>query len=424
MTSFLVIAVRAFMPFALVAGALLASPSARKTRKAGRRVFAGAALGLAAGGALHFLAGSGRHLTAVRVAVDGAAVAGLLAYALFFLFATPARRGLRKAHSKIAVGFAAALAAASAFSLLDLLAGQVMSATTVVNTELIVNESGLLLGVLLAAASGAVAARAASRGERSRAAFLLAVCALILVPRGAQLLLGLMRLDVIEASAGRLSFVARAGLLDAAAPYLDVLALAGLSIFFFGRRESHSGDELAAMPAARRRQASARTDSDARWTKAAACVCAALLLALSYNAYASRPPLLSRALPVSAGADGLVRVRIADVDDGELHRFIYRTAEGRDVRFFLLRKTGERGGPGQIAVVYDACMMCGDRGYIHRKHEVYCVACNVRILKPSLGKPGGCNPIPLEHRVEDGVVLISAAELGKGAVHFTQAGAG
>lgn len=421
MSTFLAIAVRSFMPPALVAGAMLASPSARKSRKAGRWIGTAIGLGLATGGALHILAGSGRHLTAARVAVDSAAVLGLLAYALFFVFARATPRKLRKAHSRIAVGFVGALAAASMFSLLDLLAQQALSATSVVNTELIVNAGGLLLGAALAAASAPVAARAASRGESSRVAFLLAVTTLILIPRFAELLLGLMRLDVVEAAGGRLSFVARAGRLEAAAPYVEILMLSGLSIFFFSRRASYSDGELAAMPAAHRRQASTRVDSDVRWSKAAACVCAALLLAFVTDAYASRPPRLSKTRPLSAGGDGLLRVPVADVDDGELHRFAYQTNDGRDVRFFLIRKTGDRGGRGQIAVVYDACMMCGDKGYIHRKNEVYCVACNVRILKPSLGKPGGCNPIPLEHRIEGGVVLISAGELDKGAVHFTQA---
>ena len=71
-------------------------------------------------------------------------------------------------------------------------------------------------------------------------------------------------------------------------------------------------------------------------------------------------------------------------------------------------------------MVFDACTICGDSGYIQSGHEVMCAACNVRIFVPSIGKAGGCNPIPLPHVEEAGDIVIDVAELEKGGRYFTE----
>jgi YHS domain-containing protein/DNA-directed RNA polymerase subunit RPC12/RpoP len=88
------------------------------------------------------------------------------------------------------------------------------------------------------------------------------------------------------------------------------------------------------------------------------------------------------------------------------------------VRFFLINRYDV--AHAKIGVVYDACMICGDDGYIQVGNEIICIACNVRIFVPSIGKPGGCNPIPLDHTVEGGVITIAAADLDKGAKYFSE----
>jgi len=120
-------------------------------------------------------------------------------------------------------------------------------------------------------------------------------------------------------------------------------------------------------------------------------------------------------------ASGLIRVRIDDVGDGNLHRYSYITDDGHVVRFFLMNTlTNSSTGRKKIGVVFDACMLCGDMGYIQNKKEVICIACNVRMFVPSIGKEGGCNPIPLKHLIENDSIIIAAKDLDLGARYFSE----
>lgn len=105
------------------------------------------------------------------------------------------------------------------------------------------------------------------------------------------------------------------------------------------------------------------------------------------------------------------------LDDNKLHRYAYVTNEGKVVRFFLLNRFKNRPSPG---VVFDACALCGDMGYVKQGDELICIACNVRIFLPSVGKNGGCNPIPLVHKIENDKIIISVYDVIQGSNFFSQ----
>jgi uncharacterized membrane protein/YHS domain-containing protein len=154
-----------------------------------------------------------------------------------------------------------------------------------------------------------------------------------------------------------------------------------------------------------------------RWFRGAlASLLIVLTLLLYHDLYASRPPRISKPVNLTPDASGVIKVKIEELADGNLHRYAYVTDDGHVVRFFMINRSGGK----RIGVVYDACMLCGDMGYLQEKNEVICIACNVRIFIPSIGKAGGCNPIPLPHRIEGGYVAVSAEELDKGAKYFSE----
>ena len=234
----------------------------------------------------------------------------------------------------------------------------------------------------------------------------------------AEVLLGLMRLEMIEVTSGRLSFVAKVAQYSYVLPYIHVLIMSILSFFFFTKRTIPASHDLSGMEKATRRKALSRVLLEARWLKCAvASVFIVFVFLLYHDLYASRPPKLSTPISISPGPDGLIKIKIDDVRDGKLHRYSFVTDDGHVVRFFMINRSRTQ---NRIGVVYDACMLCGDMGYIQEKNEVICIACNVRIFIPSIGKPGGCNPIPLDHKVEDSHIVISAEELDKGARYFSE----
>ena len=126
----------------------------------------------------------------------------------------------------------------------------------------------------------------------------------------------------------------------------------------------------------------------------AACALA-LAVCLFWDLVASRPPSLSKATPVVVAADDMVHLPIvADkLKDGDLHRYAWVSSEGKVVRFFVIDRFPGEWSP---AVVFDACLLCGDTGYAMQGDQVMCIGCGVRLFRPSVGKSGGCNPVPIE----------------------------
>jgi uncharacterized membrane protein len=142
-------------------------------------------------------------------------------------------------------------------------------------------------------------------------------------------------------------------------------------------------------------------------------------LLLLQDLYLSRPRTLSAATRVVPDGDGKVRVAVESVRDGTLHRFAYLSVERRLVRFFLINRY--RDGRVNIGAVFDACDFCGDAGYLQEGNDVVCLGCNVHIFIPSIGKEGGCNPIPLEHEAGPRYVTVRADSLERGALYFNEA---
>jgi len=62
-------------------------------------------------------------------------------------------------------------------------------------------------------------------------------------------------------------------------------------------------------------------------------------------------------------------------------------------------------------VCFDACEICGDKGYFEQGGAMVCRNCMSPIVLNSVGRSGGCNPIPLPSREVGGRIVISTADL-------------
>lgn len=96
-----------------------------------------------------------------------------------------------------------------------------------------------------------------------------------------------------------------------------------------------------------------------------------------------------------------------DVRDGALHKFSFNH-DGQEIRIIIIKK------PDNIlSACLDACEICPPEGYGQRENLVVCIYCNTPIPVHTLGKPGGCNPIPLEVMIDDRFIRIELNELLK-----------
>ncbi|MDR2528842.1 MAG: Fe-S-containing protein [Synergistaceae bacterium] len=181
-------------------------------------------------------------------------------------------------------------------------------------------------------------------------------------------------------------------------------ALVGLAFLFSLFRVRETPAE-GSNPAERRKKKSEAR----RQTRLALGALTGLLLSLLTvtvgQSHASRGVELSPPLELPA-SEGRIVISLEDVNDGNLHRYVYKTSDGTDVRYIVVRKSETAYGVG-----LDACDVCGASGYYQRKDQVVCILCDVVMNISTIGFPGGCNPVPLKYAISGGALVIKTKDL-------------
>jgi uncharacterized membrane protein len=76
------------------------------------------------------------------------------------------------------------------------------------------------------------------------------------------------------------------------------------------------------------------------------------------------------------------------------------------VRFIVIRKPN-----GSWGTALDACLICGTAGYRQEGSNVICRNLRSAIYIPTIGEAGGCNPVGVPSRAENGALVIDVANL-------------
>jgi len=136
------------------------------------------------------------------------------------------------------------------------------------------------------------------------------------------------------------------------------------------------------------------------------------LVVFAGAAYQSRFPNVEywdpKPIPVTATAAGEIIIPKKgdfDLEDGKLHKFLFKQG-GKEARFFVLM-----GPNGQLTVDLDACAICKPDGYGQAEGTVICYYCKTLIPLETVGKPGGCNPVPISFSDRDDGVHIDGLTL-------------
>jgi uncharacterized membrane protein len=144
-----------------------------------------------------------------------------------------------------------------------------------------------------------------------------------------------------------------------------------------------------------------------RWSATVVCCLVMSVLSMTaVKAYINKPIELS---PVEHApeADGNICVSFDMVDDGHLHRFGYNTESGKEIRFIVIKKPNS----SSYGIGLDACDICGETGYYEKDGQVVCKLCDVVMNINTIGFKGGCNPIVIDYRIENGTIYVPIAGL-------------
>ncbi|HKH48524.1 MAG TPA: Fe-S-containing protein [Thermoanaerobaculia bacterium] len=194
--------------------------------------------------------------------------------------------------------------------------------------------------------------------------------------------------------------------------FIAAVILLPLLMLLIPGRDGGGTQAAAAGAEARLERAQAARQARARVLGAVLGIFILAVLGLGF-VYAQPPASLSPAEPVTLAADGRVHIPLSSFQGTALRRFS-ATVDGQAVRFIAVPI--EEGG--EIATAFDACDICGPRGYYQDGTSIACLHCGSAIYPPSIGQSGGCNPAPLTARVEGGELVIAKADLAAGAPRF------
>jgi FTR1 family protein len=183
---------------------------------------------------------------------------------------------------------------------------------------------------------------------------------------------------------------------------LTIALVAGWLLFAPVETPATTATEGAEGRLARARQSDDRRRR--RWTGALG-MAVVVVLATAF-VQGSRTPARQIGTPLVA-TDGAVTFDAAPLDDGHPQFFETETA-GETVRFFAIRVGDE------IRTCFDGCEICGDIGYFQDGGDLVCRNCTSPIPATTLGRSGGCNPVPLPSRAEGGRVIVNEADLASG----------
>lgn len=192
--------------------------------------------------------------------------------------------------------------------------------------------------------------------------------------------------------------------------FVTILALAAAMLLLEWRKRRGPRTEGLAGAALRKAQWSARRER--LWmTASCAASCVFILLITAEFIYTRQATALSTPTPVTFD-NGAVRIPVASVSDGNLHRFQLED-DGVGVRFIVIEKPDHT-----LGTAFDACEICGTQGYYQKGPEVICRNCGSDIVISTIGTRGGCNPIPLASHVDGGMLVIDASALEPGVKTF------
>jgi hypothetical protein len=160
---------------------------------------------------------------------------------------------------------------------------------------------------------------------------------------------------------------------------------------------------------AQRRKLLAAAIGERRYRLVIPVLSAAVFAAATYQ---SRFPSVEywdpKPLPVSASQAGEIFIPKkgeVNLEDGKLHKYLFKQG-GREARFFVLMTPG-----GKLTVDLDACSICKPDGYGQAEGTVICYYCVTLIPLETIGKPGGCNPVPVPFTEKDDGVIIDGMTL-------------
>ena len=107
---------------------------------------------------------------------------------------------------------------------------------------------------------------------------------------------------------------------------------------------------------------------------------------------------------------------VSTFNDGKARFYEYKAGDGIVIRYFILKSSD-----GVIRAAFDACDVCWEagKGYQQKDEFMVCKNCGRRFHSTKINEvSGGCNPVPLIRKIQDGKVVIDTQNILTGKRYF------
>ncbi len=130
------------------------------------------------------------------------------------------------------------------------------------------------------------------------------------------------------------------------------------------------------------------------------------------NQTTAAPNAVQAAQPANANR---VTYPVAMFADGKARHFDFKDGE-RTIRYFIIKSAD-----GVLRAAFDACDVCwpAGKGYYQEGDVMVCRNCGRKFVSTKVNEvKGGCNPAPLNRRVEGDLLVIEAEDIRSGRGYF------
>ncbi len=176
------------------------------------------------------------------------------------------------------------------------------------------------------------------------------------------------------------------------------------------KEEKKGVDNIQAGSNIDKRKRLAEIQKSKRWKAAVVSTAVAINLILGTNLVVQAMTPKYDPTPTAITAEeGMIKIPLDDLKVNIMSKFAYNV-DGTDVNFILVKGYNQE----DVKTGLDACEICGPLGYFQEPgndEEVICKNCNAPIPIPTIGYPGGCNPVALDSEVVDGEVIIKVEDI-------------
>ncbi|MCF8130801.1 MAG: DUF2318 domain-containing protein [Deltaproteobacteria bacterium] len=103
-------------------------------------------------------------------------------------------------------------------------------------------------------------------------------------------------------------------------------------------------------------------------------------------------------------------------NDGTAKHFEFQAGNGITIKYFVLKSSD-----GVVRAAFDACDVCwpSGKGYFQEGDKMVCRNCGKRFASVKINEvKGGCNPAPLNRKIEGDNLVIQVADILSGKSYF------